>query len=59
VLFLIETNAALIKKAMPSARLGILRDIGHLPHIEVPEQVNRCFEGVSEARDSGRRQLPQ
>jgi pimeloyl-ACP methyl ester carboxylesterase len=39
----IETNAAVFKKAMPSARLEILPDIGHLPHIEVPEQVNRLL----------------
>jgi len=39
----IETNAALIKKAMPGARLETLPDIGHLPHIEAPEQVNRLL----------------
>ena len=36
----IETNAALIKKAIPDARLEIFPEIGHLPHIETPERVN-------------------
>jgi len=36
----IPANAALIKRAIPSARLEVLQDIGHLPHLEAPERVN-------------------
>ena len=36
----IETNAALIKKAIPDSRLQIFPEIGHLPHVEAPERVN-------------------
>ena len=39
----IETNATLIKKAVPNARLEILSEIGHLPHVEAPEHVNRLL----------------
>ena len=37
----IATNAALLQKALPNARLEVLKGIGHLPHLEAPEQVNR------------------
>jgi len=36
----IATNAALIAKAMPKARLEILEGIGHLPEVEAPDTVN-------------------
>jgi pimeloyl-ACP methyl ester carboxylesterase len=36
----IDTNAAVLKKAMPKARLEIIDGIGHLPQIEAPERVN-------------------
>jgi 4,5:9,10-diseco-3-hydroxy-5,9,17-trioxoandrosta-1(10),2-diene-4-oate hydrolase len=36
----LPANAALIKRAIPSARLEVLQDIGHLPHLEAPERVN-------------------
>ena len=39
----IETNATLIKKAVPNARLEILPEIGHLPHVEAPERVNQLL----------------
>lgn len=39
----IETNAALIKKAIPSAGVEILTAIGHLPHVEAPERVNQLL----------------
>jgi pimeloyl-ACP methyl ester carboxylesterase len=39
----IETNASVFKKATPGARLEILRDIGHLPHIEASERVNQLL----------------
>lgn len=39
----IEANATLIKKAIPTARFETLPDIGHLPHIEAPDQVNRLL----------------
>jgi pimeloyl-ACP methyl ester carboxylesterase len=36
----IDTNAALLQKAMPKARLEIIQGIGHLPQVEAPERVN-------------------
>jgi pimeloyl-ACP methyl ester carboxylesterase len=36
----ISTNAALLKKAIPAARLEILDGIGHIPHLEAPGRVN-------------------
>jgi pimeloyl-ACP methyl ester carboxylesterase len=39
----IPTNAALLKQAIPSARLDILQEIGHLPHLEAPERVNELL----------------
>jgi pimeloyl-ACP methyl ester carboxylesterase len=39
----IETNAAVLQKAMPKARLEIIDGIGHLPQIEAPERVNRLL----------------
>jgi pimeloyl-ACP methyl ester carboxylesterase len=39
----IETNAALLKKAMPKARLEIIKGIGHLPQVEAPDDVNRLL----------------
>jgi pimeloyl-ACP methyl ester carboxylesterase len=37
----IATNAALLQKALPNVRLEVLKGIGHLPHLEAPEQVNQ------------------
>lgn len=39
----VATNAALFKKAMPTARLEILPGIGHLAQMEAPDQVNRLL----------------
>ena len=36
----IDTNAAVLQKAMPMARLEIIKRIGHLPQVEAPERVN-------------------
>ena len=36
----IATNAAVLQKAMPQARLEIITGIGHLPQVEAPERVN-------------------
>jgi pimeloyl-ACP methyl ester carboxylesterase len=36
----IDSNAALIAKAMPKARLEILQGVGHLPEVEAPDKVN-------------------
>jgi pimeloyl-ACP methyl ester carboxylesterase len=36
----IDTNAAVLKKAMPAARLEVIQGIGHLPQVEAPGQVN-------------------
>jgi pimeloyl-ACP methyl ester carboxylesterase len=36
----IESNAAVLAKAMPKARLEILDGIGHLPEVEAHKQVN-------------------
>jgi pimeloyl-ACP methyl ester carboxylesterase len=36
----IDTNAAVLQKAMPKARLEIIKGIGHLPQVEAPERVN-------------------
>jgi pimeloyl-ACP methyl ester carboxylesterase len=36
----IESNAAVLGKAMPKARLEILDGIGHLPEVEAHKQVN-------------------
>ena len=40
----IETNAALLQKAMPRARLEVIEGIGHLPHLEAPDRVNRFLK---------------
>ena len=34
----IATNAALLQKALPNARLEVLKGIGHLPHLEAPKR---------------------
>ena len=34
------SNAAILVKAVPDARLVVLDDVGHLPEIEAPEKVN-------------------
>jgi pimeloyl-ACP methyl ester carboxylesterase len=36
----IDKNAAVLAKAMPKAKLGILEGAGHLPEVEVPAKVN-------------------
>jgi pimeloyl-ACP methyl ester carboxylesterase len=36
----INTNAAVVKMAMPRARLEIIEGIGHVPEAEAPEKVN-------------------
>lgn len=36
----IDKNAALLAKAMPTAKLEILNGIGHLPEVEAPDKVN-------------------
>jgi pimeloyl-ACP methyl ester carboxylesterase len=36
----IATNAAVLAKALPHARLEILDGIGHLPEVEAPDRVN-------------------
>lgn len=37
----IPNNAALLKRAIPAARMETLPGIGHLPHLEAPDAVNR------------------
>jgi len=39
----IDTNAAVLAKAVPHARLEILEGIGHLPEVEAPDVVNRLL----------------
>jgi pimeloyl-ACP methyl ester carboxylesterase len=39
----IKTNAALLAKAVPHARLEILDGIGHFPEVEAPDRVNRLL----------------
>lgn len=39
----IATTAAVFVKAMPSARLEIIDGVGHLPHLEAAERVNRLL----------------
>jgi len=41
----IATNAAVLAKAVPHARLDILDGIGHLPEVEAPDVVNRLLLG--------------
>jgi pimeloyl-ACP methyl ester carboxylesterase len=36
----IETNAAVLLKALPHARLEVIEDCGHLPEVEAPAEVN-------------------
>lgn len=37
----LEKNGERYKKYMPNARLEIFKDIGHLPHLEMPDKVNK------------------
>jgi pimeloyl-ACP methyl ester carboxylesterase len=49
----LATNAEPLHKAIRGSRLEILKGIGHLPHVEVPEKVNqmaRDFFGGSPAQ---------
>jgi pimeloyl-ACP methyl ester carboxylesterase len=41
----IETNAAVLAKAMPKARLEIIEGIGHMPEVEAPDTVNALLRG--------------
>jgi pimeloyl-ACP methyl ester carboxylesterase len=41
----VESNAAVLAKAMPKARLAILDGIGHLPEVEAPDKVNALLRG--------------
>ena len=41
----IETNAAVLAKAMPTARLEIIQGIGHVPEVEAPDTVNALLRG--------------
>ena len=36
----IATNAAILAKAMPKAKLEIIEGLGHLPEVEAPDKVN-------------------
>jgi pimeloyl-ACP methyl ester carboxylesterase len=36
----IASNAALLQRALPNARIQVLDGIGHLPHLEAPDRVN-------------------
>jgi pimeloyl-ACP methyl ester carboxylesterase len=36
----LETNSAVLLKALPHARLEVLEDCGHLPEVEAPNEVN-------------------
>jgi pimeloyl-ACP methyl ester carboxylesterase len=36
----LEKNGERLKKYMPNASLEVFKDIGHLPHLEMPEKVN-------------------
>jgi pimeloyl-ACP methyl ester carboxylesterase len=36
----IETNAAILAKAMPQAKLEIIEGLGHLPEVEAPDKIN-------------------
>lgn len=39
----IETTAAVLQKELPSSRLEVIEDVGHLPHLEAPDKVNRLL----------------
>lgn len=39
----IPSNADSIKRAIPHAKLEVLKGIGHLPHIEAPQVVNKLI----------------
>jgi pimeloyl-ACP methyl ester carboxylesterase len=36
----VDTNAAVLQRALPNATLEVLEGIGHLPQQEAPERVN-------------------
>ena len=36
----IDKNAAILAKAMPTAKLEIIEGVGHLPEVEVPDRIN-------------------
>lgn len=40
-----ETNAAVLEKALPNARLVVLEGAGHLPEVEAPGRVNDLVTG--------------
>lgn len=49
----IALHADPLHKALPNSRLEILQNIGHLPHLEAPEKVNkliRDFLGLTETK---------
>jgi pimeloyl-ACP methyl ester carboxylesterase len=40
----IDTNAAILAKAMPHARFEIIDGVGHLPEVEAADEVNRMLQ---------------
>lgn len=39
----IDKNAAILAKAMPTARLEIIEGLGHLPEVEAPDRINHML----------------
>lgn len=51
----ISFNADSIKRALPQARLEVLKGVGHLPHLEAPETVNRLIDDFFTEANTQRR----